>query len=265
MLILNKDEAEAALEMNLSKFKNRVLNVMMSSNDKAKRQQTRIIVSTSQRSTASPGPNHLTDDPDEDRRSEPSQLSSGVGKSKFAEMQSRTIALMNIPDTVNEARIRALAEPYGDLVKVSLRLNHQGVILEYKDAASVGKASLGLEGQELAPGRAIGVGTVDEMKQQKGEYRSDKIAIGAAAMREAMNLQSQAPIRRPVQPGARRGGRGGLGIKRGGVGFRGERATKDEEGTEIEARGQEAKEEENGKAKSNADFKAMFLGKGAQE
>ena len=251
--------------MNLSKFKNRVLNVMMSSNDKAKRQETRIIVSTSQRSTASPGPNHPSNHPDEDGRSEASQFSSGGGKSKFAEIQSRTIALTNIPDTVNEARIRALAEPYGELVKISLRLNHQGVILEYKDVASVGKASLGLEGQEIAPGRPIGVGTVDEMKQQKGEYRSDKIAIGAAARREAMKLQSQAPIRRPVQSGVRRGGKGGLGIKRGGVGLSGERATKDGEGAEIETRGQEAKEEESGKAKSNADFKAMYLGQGAQE
>ena len=261
----NKGEAEAALELNLLEFKHRVLNVMISSNDKSKRQETRIITSTSQRSTASPGLNHSIDGSDGDRLGSGSPIPPAATTSKYVEILSRTIALMGIPDTVNEARIRAIAEPYGELVKVSLRLDHQGVILEYTDVASVGKASLGLEGQEIAPGRPIRVGTVNEMKQQRGEFRSDKIATGAAAKREVSKMQGPAPIRRPMQSGARRGGRGGLGLKRGGGGSSGERATKDAEGNDAEASGQEEGGEEKGKAKSNADFKAMFLKEGPQE
>ena len=248
--------------MNLTHFKNRILNVMVSTNDQAKRQETRIVTQSSQRSTASPGPDNHPVAVDRNGRGAASPTPPVAAQSKRAEIQSRTIALLNIPDTVNEARIRALAEPYGELVKVSLRLDHQGVILEYKDVTSVGRASLGLEGQEIAPGRHIGVGTVEELKQQKAEYRSDKIAVGAAK-KEAAKLQGPAPVRGPNQPGAKRGGRGGLGFKRGGVGLSGQRATKDGEGKEAVLNGDEHGGEDQGKAKSNADFKAMFLNKSA--
>ena len=243
--------------MNLTQFKQRVLNVMMSTNDQSKRQETRIITSASQRSTASPGPEYHPVSINGDKHSAASPTPPTDAKSKHAEIQSRTIALLNIPDTVNEARIRVLAEPYGELVRVSLRLDHQGVILEYKDVASVGKASLGLEGHEIAPERYIRVGNVYEMKQQKGEHRSDKIAVGAGK-KEATKLQGPGPIRRPNQPGARRGGKGGLGVKRGGVGLSGDRATNDGDG-DREGKGEGA--EKDGKVKSNADFKAMFLPK----
>ncbi|KAL6721456.1 Splicing factor [Lecanora helva] len=258
-----KDEAEAALEMNLTQFKSRVLNVMMSTNDKSKRQEARIITSTSQRSTASPGPQNHRIPTNGGSNNAASPTPPAAERSKYAEIQARTVALLNIPDTINEARIRALAEPYGELVKVSLRLDHQGVLVEYKDEGSAGKASLGLEGQEIAPGRQIGVGTVDDLKRQKGEHRSDRIVVGAAK-KDATKLQGPTLVRRPNQPGARRGGKGGLGFKRSGVGLSGDRAMKDGEGGEAAVNGEDESLAEKGKAKSNADFKAMFLPKKEQ-
>lgn len=257
LLTTRQDEAEAALEMNLKTFGNRVLNVSISTNDMSKRKQNRIITSTStsQRATASPTP-HMNGD--NNSVASPTPPTSSAGQSKISEMQSRTLALLNIPDTVNDARIRALTEPYGELVRVSLRPNHQGAIVEYKNEASVGKASLALEGHEIGPERKIRVGTVSEMNQQKAEYRSDRILVGAAAKTANAQLQGPAPIRRPGQPGTRRGGKGGLGIKGGGVGWSGSRATSDGKGKAAEMK--EGKgEEEKRKAKSNADFKAMYL------
>ena len=184
-----------------------------------------------------------------------------AGPSKIEEIQSRTLALLNIPDTINDARIRALTEPYGELVKVSLRLNHQGAVIEYKDAASVGKASLALDGHEIAPERKIRIGTVSEMNQHKAEYHSDRIPVGAAAKNKNAQLQGPTPIRRPGQPGMRRGGKGGLGTKRGGVGLSGPRATNDGESKDAETNGIGNGEEGKPQAKSNAEFKAMFLKK----
>lgn len=255
----HQDDAEAALEMNLTNLGNRILNVSISTNDMSKRKQNRIFTSTStsQRGTASPPPQT---NGDTHSAASPTPSTNSAGQSKFFEIQSRTLALVNIPDTVNDARIRALTEPYGELVKVCLRPNHQGAIIEYKNEASVGKASLALEGHEIAPERKIRVGTVSEMNQQKAEYRSDRIPVGAAAKITNAQLQGPAPIRRPGQPGTRRGGKGGLGIKRGGVGLSGSRATKDGEGKDAEMDGT-VEGEEKGKAKSNADFKAMFLKK----
>lgn len=262
MLISVQDEATAALEMNLKQFKNRILNIVFSSNDKEKR-QIQIITSNSQRTTTSPTPDIAYKQTNGNTHSAASPTPPFTGQSKYAEIQTRTVALLNVPDTVSQARIHALAEPYGELVKVSLRYDHQGAILEYKDVASVGKASLALEGQEIAPGRRLGIGTVNEMKQQKAEYRSDNITAGAAK-KEATKMQGPAPIRRPNQTGTRRGGKGGLGFKRGGAGPNGESATKDGEGREGMLNGEGEGHEETGKAKSNADFKAMFLNRGGQ-
>ena len=251
-LTVSQDEAEAALEMNLAKLGNRILNVSISTNDMSKRKQTRIITSTSvsQRDTASPSP-YTNGDTRSVASSTPPTNS--VGQSKFAEIQSRTLALFNIPDTINDAKIRALTEPYGELAKLSLRPNRQGAIIEYKNESSVGKASLALEGHEIAPERRLRIGTVSELNQQKAEYHSDRIKVGAAAKTTSAQLQGTAQIRRPGQSGTRRGGKGGLGIKRGGVGLSGSRATNDGEGKEAETDGTEGGEEK-GKAKSNADF-----------
>lgn len=257
-----QEEATAALEMNLVQFKNRILNVSVSSNDKAVRQANHIITSrgTSQRDTASPTPDLHPSATNGTTRSAAYPSPAPDSLSKSSEIQSRTLALMKIPDTVNDARIRALAEPYGDLVMVKLRPSHQGAILEYKDQTSVGKAALGLEGHEIAPGRLINTGTVNEMNQQKSEYRSDRIAIGVPKSINA-SLQGPAPVRRPNQPGARRGGRGGLGVKRGGVGLSGGRAKGDADGRDAEMNGAGDLEGGQEKAKSNADFKALYFRK----
>ena len=254
----NKDEAEAALEMNQKQFKRRLLNVQISTNDKTRRQAAKVV---SQRSTESPAPNRHASGLNGDARSAASPTPPS-GPSKSTEIQSRTLALINLPDTINDARVRALAEPYGELVKVSLRLNHQGAILEFKDQASVGKASLGLEGYEIAPGRHITIGTVAELMKQKPEYRSDKIVVGQSKAASA-NLQGQVIVRRPTQPSARRGGRGGLGVKKAGVGLSGDRATHDGEGKDAEMTESGSAHDVQGGKKSNADFKAMFATKEA--
>ena len=127
------------------------------------------------------------------------------------ERGERTIALMNIPDTVNEARVRALVEPFGRLVKISLRPDHQGAIVEYVDVHDAGKALLALEGKEITPGRPLHLGTVDEMKEQRAEWKSDRVTSVKREDKPKTNLQPTAPIKRPQQPGARKGG---LGQKR---------------------------------------------------
>ena len=143
-------------------------------------------------------------------------------------------------------------------MKLQLRPDHQGAILEYVDAAGAGKAGLALEGFEIQPGRTLRVGTVAELFKEKAEIKSDK--IGQGKKKRDAPLQAAVPIRRPNQPGARRGGRGGLGVKRGGVGLGGARATNDDAGkgalADADADGEESVAQG---AKSNADFKAMFL------
>ena len=80
------------------------------------------------------------------------------------------------------------------------------------------------------------------MKQHKAEIRSDKIALKGAKKTSA-GLQ-RAPIKRPTQQNTKRGGKGGLGYKK-----------------ETKVADVAKDDQARAPAKSNADFKAMFLKK----
>jgi len=170
-----------------------------------------------------------------------------------------------------------------------MRLDHGGAVVEFEDEGSVGKASLGLEGVEV-DGSRVGVGSVKDLMRERGVVRRDRIQVGGGKSKEKMDggdvvgsLQTSGVIRRPgVSVGARRGGRGGLGLKGSGGGLGGLRAgagqvfVKEGEGEgegsvnggdeggegkegEGEGDGKAEEEAEKPKAKSNADFKALFL------
>lgn len=271
---VTQDEANAALEMNDRTIKNRKIHVEISSKTGAKRQATNII-------------NHIdrTKSPSVDRNgansaASPSPMSptstTANTSQTTGDRQARTLALMNVPDTVNDARIRAITEPYGGLVKTILRPDHQGAIIEYLDASAAGKASLGLEGYEIVPNRKLQIGTVPELLKQTAEKKTDKIQVGKQAKPPTDDkpavLNPGMPVRRPGQSGT--GRRGGLGFKRGGgvsaavgpgAGIPPKKKS-EEDVSEGNANGHgiedvdgaaEMKEEEKGK-KSNDDFRAML-------
>lgn len=163
------------------------------------------------------------------------------------ERGSRTFALMNIPDTVNDARIRALVEPFGRLVKIILRPDHQGAIVEFVDVHDAGKASLALEGKDITPGRPLHIGSVTELKMMQAEHKTDRVtSIKQNRPKSAFSVS--APIKRPQQPGARGGRRGGLGMKRATA------VAPDKMDTSSDG-----KDGDGGKTqKSNDDFRAML-------
>ncbi|KAL1968177.1 hypothetical protein VTN77DRAFT_2012 [Rasamsonia byssochlamydoides] len=235
----SKEEANAALEMDQKEFRGRPLHVKLSTPTGVKRMATTIV----SRVTKSPSV-------------EPNGTS---GRSLTPEVEgdraARTLGLMNIPDTVNDARIRSLVEPFGTLIKIILRPDRQGAIVEFADVNDAGRASLELEGHEIAPGRKIHVGSVNEMLKQSAERKVDRIQIGKQKdQKTTVMLQPAGPIRRPAQPGS--GRRGGLGVKRGG-GLATISTHRDERsetaGTPVE--GEKTK-------KSNEYFRAMIQGSG---
>ena len=214
------EEASAASEaMHSQVYMSRKLHVEISSKASNKRKANLIVNHVERPRSQSIG-----------EGASPSAMSTTSGVETIGDRSSRTIALLNVPDTVNDSRIRELAEKHGGpLVKVSLRPDHQGAIVEYVDERDAGKAQLQLDGHEIAPGRALRVGSVGEMLKEKAEVKSSRILTGKA-------MQS-APIKRPVQQSGRGGGR--LGQKRGGFQTNGS----------------------SGSGKSNSDFKAMVAKK----
>lgn len=165
---------------------------------------------------------------------------------------ARTLGLMNIPDTVNDSRIRTVAEPYGPLVKIVLRPEREGAIVEFVDVTAAGKASLGLEGHEITPGRRIRVGSANDV-MSKHDASSNTTTNGKAKSAGALMPQNAGPIKRPAQPGT--GRRGGLGVKRGG-------STASTRGTEHLEKHDSRPEKTS--QKTNDDFRAMISGQKEQ-
>jgi hypothetical protein len=158
---------------------------------------------------------------------------SGTPETDARSARERSIAILNLPDTVNLARLEKLLEPFGSIKKLQLRPDYGGAIVEFTEVQSAGKVSLALDEHEL-DGRHITFGTVAELlkhgkpmeKGQEKKITTTRLGLGSGV------------VSRPT-PGAKRGGLGKQSRPKGESG------------------------KESG-AKSNADFRAMFL-KGKEE
>jgi RNA recognition motif-containing protein len=243
-----KEGATAALALDKTKLKSRVMKVepALPRNFKP--------TATSKGTSASPGA-----DADGDSVMSPSpapEKTHAQHAPSRTENTNRIITLMNVPDTVNDSRVRAIAEKYGAIVKVVLRPDHQGAIIEYEDVASAARATLGLENHEIVPGRRLRTGGKKDLFAQKAEVKTDRIETGQGKKPQTVGfIQPSAPVRRPGV-----GGRGGLGTKRG-LGYS---APKSTSGSSAGAGELNGKVDENVAPKSNADFKAMFVSGGKQ-
>ncbi|KAI4200547.1 MAG: hypothetical protein LQ346_002346 [Caloplaca aetnensis] len=254
------EQANAALDLNNTRLKSRIMSVTIASKAAAKRQATTIIQSAS-RSTVSPSPDVTTANGDHANAASPPPSMNNKTKAHYADIQDRTVALLNVPDTVNDARIRTLAEPYGPLVKIVLRPDHQGAEVEFKNVSDAGKAALGIDGHEITPGRSLRVGTVGELRKQKAEKKRDKVGGVADAKKDTTaGFQSNVAIGRPRQVGISRGRGGGLGVKRDGSSsiFASGRTANSKVALDHDTRG--TSNAQAGPGKSNADFKNIFLG-----
>jgi squamous cell carcinoma antigen recognized by T-cells 3 len=225
--------------MDQKDFRSRPLHVKLSTPTGAKRQATTIVSRVGK--SPSVEPNGVSPS-----SSWASELSHTTGP-----RTTRTLGLMNIPDTVNDTRIRLLVESYGSIVKIILRPDHQGAIVEFADVNDAGRASLELEGYEIETGKKIHIGTVGEMMRQSAEYKTDRIQVGKQKDKPPMLIQPTV-VKRPAQPGTRAGRRGGFGLKRGGG------PTVAHHVDRLEAGNASATAEHEKMTKSNDDFRAMI-------
>ncbi|KAI0426325.1 putative pre-mRNA splicing factor [Xylaria sp. FL1042] len=198
-----KEQAENALQLDKTKFKSQLLEVELSKETNFRPSAT----IRGPRSTSNPplspsgdGDVAMPDEPDG-----PDDTQKSNEKPTPREIQARTIAIMNIPDTINDARIRTLAEKHGSIVKLVLRPDHAGAIVEYTDASMAGQAALSLEGLEIAPDQKLRTGSAKQLFERKATQQAD------TAKTPKNLVPPPPPVRRPVL------GRGGA--RRGGLGF----------------------------------------------
>ncbi|KAI5860813.1 hypothetical protein GGS23DRAFT_211252 [Durotheca rogersii] len=261
VVFATKGQAEDALELDKTKFKSQILQVELSKETNFKPFAT----SRGDRGSASLSPAPARDE-DVAMSDGPGELRNGTQNPTSKEIRERTMAILNVPDTVNDARVRAVAEKHGDIVKLVLRPDHQGAIIEFADAATAGRAALALEGYEIVPGRKLRTGSVDDLFQERSEKREDRIITGTGKGKgkgaATLNSNTGGPkgasfmpppqhVRRPVL--------GRAGPKRG-LGFTLSKLDKGNSETSTVNGGGSAPA---GPPKSNADFKAMFLDSGS--
>ncbi|KAI1625609.1 nucleolin [Exophiala viscosa] len=184
------EQAQAAVAMNGQEFKRRQITVELTSEGGKKASRTGSLRSKS--------PSVV--DGDMDKGSKPQRDPAAVEDRK-----QRTVAICDVPDTVNESRIKAMAENIGPVRKVVLKTNHQGAIIEFDQIPDAGRAMIELDGHEIDPGRRIRVTTEKEMLQQKAEHKQESFVKRPTASRPAPAPAAGA-VRRPMQPGARKGG-----------------------------------------------------------
>lgn len=156
------------------------------------------------------------------------------------ERRQRTVAITNVPDTVNDSRIKAVAEKIGPVRKVVLKTNHQGALIEFQAVPDAGRGMIELDGYEISPGRHIRVTTERELFQQKPERKQEPFVKRPAPIRSAPSTNG--PIKRPPQPGVRKGG------------HLGQRSLLHSDGKRVST----TEEQTNGGKKTNDDFRQLI-------
>ncbi|KAH8646672.1 U4/U6 snRNA-associated-splicing factor PRP24 [Xylariales sp. PMI_506] len=223
----NAEQAAKAAELDKTKLRSNILEVTASKEVNYKPSAT----------TKGNSPAPAKADDDVTMGDDGSAESARQGSSP-SDINARTMAIMNLPDTVNDTRVRAIAEKQGDIVKLVLRPNQEGATVEYKDIAAVGRAMLSVAGLEI-DGRKLRTGTVADLFRE----RPGKKDLGSGNEKKSDKKFMPPPqtIRRP--------GLGSVGRPKQKLGFVASKKEPETNGTGP-----------SGKPKSNADFKAMFLG-----
>lgn len=243
-----KEQAQAAAnEMNNAKFRSEILTVEVSKDSKVKATARS---GNTVRSSASPAPSSARDQEGDEAMGDAASES----KPSREEIAGRTIALMGLPDTVNDARVRALVDPLGEVIKMVLQPSHGGAQIEFVNSATAGKAALKLDGMSFE-GSQLRTGSVEELRNAKPSTGLSN-DLRSSSSKPKSGLMPQPAIRRPTT--------GKTGPKRG-LGFVPRKAAVPAAGANDQAAkavGTGAASEPNGKTttpKSNADFKALFL------
>lgn len=179
MTFTEKKAADAALEMDGKDFEGRKIKVKIADSQSGRQNKA-------QQGGRSKSPSASVNG------DAASPASFSLSTDEFEERRQRTIALSGVPDTVNEARVRAVAERVGPVHKVILKTNNQGALVEYENVADAGRAAIELNEFEISPGRHIMVTSQKDMLAQKPEKKVETVG-------KAPKPFSGTPPKRPTQ------------------------------------------------------------------
>lgn len=241
--------AKAVEELNNTKFRSQIIKTEVSKENKVKPTAKS---SDLQRFSASPAPPDSIHDDDDEGDEALKDATRSDDKPLSSEIAARTIALMGLPDIVNDARVRALVEPLGPITKLIHQPGHGGAIIEFADVRTAGKAALQLNSMEYE-GHKLRTGSPDELRQNRPGNKGNRTNENERAQKDKKPKGGLMPPPQAV----RRSAQGRTGPKRA-LGFA-PRKTASSSGASPTATVTESGNPGAQQQKSNADFKAMFL------
>ena len=251
-----KEQAEKAMaELDSTKLGSHIMRVELA------QERAKISGKLTMADSEAPSPGTSTKDVEGD-----THMGDEGGHSRHTEgrgnWQQRRMAIMGLPDTVNDARVMALAATIGKVNQVTVKPLMGTAIVEFVEESDVGRALLKLDGYEM-DGATLKAGTVRDLHSyttrladQAAEQEQQKYKPKGRKSKDATAPSTTKPmlaplnVRRPVLGKAR---------PKQGLGFV-PKKTGDGDKTDGVAKNA------NGRAapKSNADFKAMFIKSGQQ-
>lgn len=249
----SKEQAQKAVaDVNNANIRGQVLRVEVSKESKVK-PAAKIAIAND----AAKGESPRDAEGDESMKDATANEGDNQAKPTAAEISSRTVALMGLPDTINDTRVRALVEPHGPVVKLVLLPSHGGAKIEFADAAAAGRASLKLNSIEFE-GHTLRTGSLEELKHAKAWHPEDRIGGPVQEKKKSNPTAAAAKGLMPPPTTIRRPVLGKSGPKRG-LGFAPKKPAPaaSEAGDAKLTNGLPA-------PKSNADFKAMFMASGTK-
>ncbi|KAK5115306.1 hypothetical protein LTR62_001506 [Meristemomyces frigidus] len=248
-------EAERALGVNNKPWRDRILHVEISAtnaegraapSERAKKEDV-IVKSAPAAISASPQPEPGPDHPNGRRGSDVSMASATNPPTRddeaYRTARERKIAVFDLPDTVNDARIQAAMEVFGPITKIQLRREKSGAIVEFANINDAFNVRQGVDVSGL--GEKVTTGDVADLLS-KARKKKDGGAVALGGGMRPSNFS---------RPGQQRGGRrGGLGFKRGGGYGIGSGAN----AAAVTGNAEASSGNGIAGAKSNADFRAML-------
>ena len=245
------EEAEAALVLNNKPLKDRLIRITLATDrSSAKKDIATTIVQ--QTTSGSPAPEGSQNGPTETTNGRKGSIGAPqeLNEETARTVRERTLALLDLPDTVNDARIQAFLENFGPLRKITVRRDKAGAMVEFVNLQDAGKVGMGVDCSPLGP--EVRIGTVEDLL-----YKSKAKPASEQAPKPVTSFKpAQAGISRPAQRSGQ-GRRGGLGFKRGG-GFAASSNSGAAKSPEGEDKTMTGTGETETKAKSNNDFRALF-------
>ncbi|PKS07433.1 hypothetical protein jhhlp_006037 [Lomentospora prolificans] len=269
-----KEYAERAIaELNNTKLRSRILTVELAVQPKVKVSAKVINADAEGHSPHAQDDEIMQDTPGEAAITE---TPSGIGTAQHVggPIFARQVALMNLPDTINDARVKALLEPVGAFRKLVCQPRKGTAVVEFIDEATAGRASLQLDGLEIE-GVRIRTGNLGDLakytrahpesgtplQQAPGKAKKpgedNKSPSGGIGASNKPAFIPPVTVRRPVLG---RGGKKGLSVA---PRLSGARSSSDDPSGSASGGSKPGTEGRGAqsipKPKSNADFKAIFL------